>query len=252
MFEGIETGYEDKFDFPARDALPQRSYLLASLPRSGSTFFSHLLWRSGCLGAPLEYLNFEPAGPYGGASDSVGDQIELWRKALNRRTSPNGVFGLKAFPLQLEAVQRQNPRLMAEAMRLLVGQGAASKVIELRRRDRTAHAISYARALLSGIWRKEQEEAGRTEPEYSEAALEHAHRLLEQQDAAWRAMYRDIGIVPLIVWYEDALADPAHCLARVAEHLGVSIDPGAEVTVPIVERQSQAGAQAWAEAHSKV
>ena len=57
----MDTGYEAKFDFPARDRAPERSYLLATVPRSGSTYLSHVLWRTGCLGAPLEYLNFEPA-----------------------------------------------------------------------------------------------------------------------------------------------------------------------------------------------
>lgn len=47
MLEGIETGYEEKFDFPYRSQPPERTYILASVPRSGSTYVSHLLWRTG-------------------------------------------------------------------------------------------------------------------------------------------------------------------------------------------------------------
>src|SRR5690606_10222138 len=113
----VESGYETKFDFPPREAGPERPYLLATVPRSGSTFLSHVLWRTGCLGAPLEYLNFDPAGPYGHASMSPLEQERLWHSALRHRTSPNGVFGLKGFPTQFEALASGSPVLLAGVMR---------------------------------------------------------------------------------------------------------------------------------------
>ena len=246
----MDTGYERKFDFPSRESVPDRPYLLASVPRSGSTYLSHLLWATGCLGAPLEYLNFEPAGPYGFASESPAAQTDLWHSALQRRTSPNGVFGVKAFPLQMEGVHAVNPQLVANVMRTLFPRGGQARVIQLRRRDRTAHAISYARALLSGIWRTEQESDDRFEPEYSSEAVSRAARLVAQQEDAWQAMYQDLRIDPLEVWYEDVLADPEGTIGTVASYLGVEIDPTAAVVVPVIERQSQKGARAWAERHA--
>lgn len=251
MQDNVVTGYEEGFDFPRRTSRPERTWLLASTPRSGSTFFSHLLWTAGCLGAPLEYLNFEPAGPYGFASASPQQQREVWRSVLTRRTAPNGVFGVKAFPIQLEALHQQNQALVAEVMRLLFPSRAHARVVELKRRDRTAHAISYARALLSGVWRKEQETEGREEPEYSSKAMAHAERLITQQEGAWKTMYRDLGIEPLVVWYEDVLADQESAVARVARYLGVTLDPAAKVAIPAIERQSQAGAQTWVARHAK-
>jgi LPS sulfotransferase NodH len=246
---GKVTGYEARFDFPPREAPPDRVYLLASVPRSGSTYVSHLLWATGCLGAPLEYLNFEPSGPYGHASESPAAQDELWRAALHGRTSPNGVFGLKAFPLQLEGVHQANPQLVANVMRTLFPRGRPARVVELRRRDRTAHAISYARALLSGIWRKEQEPDDRPEPAYSPEAMARAGQMIEQQEGSWQAMYRDLRVAPLVIWYEDVLEDPAGAVQQVAGHLEVTLDPAAALAVPAIERQSQAGARAWAQRH---
>jgi LPS sulfotransferase NodH len=251
MDAGIVTGYEARFDFPHRDAAPELPYLLASVPRSGSTYVSHLLWRTGCLGAPLEYLNFEPLGPYGKAHGEPMLQSAIWREALYRRTSPNGVFGLKAFPLQLESLRHENPQLVAEVMRLMLAGGRGSKVIQLKRRDRDTHAISYARAMLSGVWRKEQETGGRNQPEYSGQAVENALRLIEDQESAWEAMYRDLGLMPLVLWFEDVLEDPQAAASLVADYLGAAIDPAAMVEVPKIERQSQKGAKAWVEARAK-
>lgn len=250
MLLGVETGYEAEFDFPPYPGPPRRLYLLASVPRSGSTFVSHLFWQTGCLGAPLEYCNFEPAGPYGHASRSAAEQRRLWEAALARRTSPNGVFGLKGFAGQFESLHHGNPALLTEVMRTLFPSRGRGRVVLLHRRDRTAHAISYARAILSGIWRAEQEAEGRVEPEYSRVAVERAGKLIESQEAAWRAMLADLGIAPLELWYEDVLADAAAAVDAVADYLGVDIDPSAAVKAPPIKRQSQQGARDWAKRHA--
>jgi LPS sulfotransferase NodH len=249
MLLGVETGYEAEFDFPPHPAPPRTPYLLASVPRSGSTFVSHLFWQTGCLGAPLEYCNFEPSGPYGHASRSTVEQQQLWHAALERRTSPNGVFGLKGFPVQFEALHETNPALLAEVMRTIIPSPGRGRVIVLHRRDRTAHAISYARAILSGIWRAEQERGGRAEPEYSRVAVERAGKMIESQEGAWKAMLADLQIAPLELWYEEVLASPAATLDAVAGYLGAEIEPAAAVRVPPIERQSQQGAREWSRRH---
>ena len=249
MLPDVETGYEARFDFAPFRGAPRRPYLLASVPRSGSTYVSHLLWQTGCLGAPLEYCNFEPTGPYGHAADSPAEQRRLWQTVLTRRTSPNGVFGLKGFPGQFEQLRGANPALLGEVMRAVLPSRQAARVILLRRRDRTAQAISYARATLSGIWRAEQERGGRVEPDYSRIAVERAGKMFEVQEQAWAAMFAELAITPLELWYEEVLADPTAALDSAADYLGVELDPAAAVKVPPIERQSQQGARDWAQHH---
>jgi LPS sulfotransferase NodH len=245
--QGIITGYEAAFDFPEFLGLPPTRYLLASVPRAGSTWLSHRLWASGCLGAPLEYCNFEAGGPGGGAAGDPLAQTAIWRRSLARRTSPNGVYGLKVFPPMLHQLQLDNPRLLNEVMQIMAGPVAPRKVVRLRRRDGNAHAISYARASLSGVWRQEQERlAGSAEPDFSAIAVERCHRAIAHQEAAWDAMCADLRIAALELWFEDALADPAKAITAVCEYLEVSLDPAAAITVPEIRQQSREGAQEWA------
>jgi len=245
MLTGIDTGYEGKFDFPPRPGRPAIAWMLATVPRTGSTWLSHLLWRTGCLGAPLEYLNFEPTGPYGFANGSPDLQRQLWRSVLSRRTSPNGVFGIKCFPAQLEALVETNPSLLAEVMAMLLPRDGPRRVVHLARRDRVAHAASYARATLSGIWRREQEERAAAAPDYSREAIAAAERRLAVQEEAWEQMFADLDIAPLRLVYEDALAAPEETVARLAAYLGVTLDPAAVCAVPAIEKQR--GGDEWAE-----
>ena len=244
MLEGIDTGYEGKFDFPPREGRPDLFYLLAAIPRSGSTYLSHLLWATGCLGAPLEYLNFDPAGPYSFASRSPALQRDLWRSVLRRRTSPNGVFGLKAFPIQLEALNQGNPGLVSDVLGMLLSGGRSPKVVYLNRRDRVAHTVSYARAAVSGVWRKEQEGPA-PRVDYSEAALRRAESLIDGQTSAWEAMFQDLGVQPLRLWHEDVIADPDRAAAQTADYLGVRLSASAIVQVPPILKQDESDAKRW-------
>ena len=243
MLVDLDTGYEGKFDFPRRAAEPDLVYMLASIPRTGSTFLSHVLWRTGCLGAPLEYLNFEPTGPYYFASHSAEAQARLWRSVGHRRTSPNGVFGFKCFPVQLQALGRDNPALLG-ALR-------PSRIVYLTRRDRIAHIVSLARASVSGVWRKEQEKDGPPPPAYSHEAMEAAERGIAVQEAGWERIFAERGIDPLRLAYEDVIARPDEAARQVADHLGVALVAGAEVAVPGVEKQSGVGSEDWAGRYEK-
>lgn len=251
MLEGIETGYEEKFDFPYRDAAPERIYILASVPRTGSTYLGHLLWRSGCLGAPLEYFNFLPTGHYSIAAGAPQKQIEIWRSVLHHRTSPNGVFGVKCFPGMVDDLARGNPALFQEVTALLLTANPDPRVVQLRRRDRIAHAISFARAKHSGIWRAEQEEKGQpaTVP-YSQQAVDEALQALNREEAAWDSLYANSGVTPLVLWYEDVVDQPERTIQSVAEYLEVMLDPSAAVAVPDIRRQSRTDAERWAERHA--
>ena len=248
MLDLVDTGYEGKFDFPLTGGAPSCTYMLATVPRTGSSYLSHVLWQTGCLGAPLEYLNFDKDGPYFFAHGSPPNQAGLWQSVLRRRTSPNGVFGFKCFPMQLQELHEENPELLAAVLGAVM---PGRHIVYLERRDRVAHAVSYARATLSGVWRKEQEQGEGPRVEYSEAALATAEQWIDLQAGAWEQMFGDLAVEPLRIWYEDVVADPAGAAARIADYLGVTIDPAAAVNIPPVLKQSESDARAWTERYAQ-
>jgi LPS sulfotransferase NodH len=103
---------------------------------------------------------------------------------------------------------------------------------------------------LSGVWRKEQESEGVPAPDYSQEALESAGRGIAFQEEVWARMFNDLRIDPLELWHEDVLADPAAAAQRVADYVGVPIDPAAAVDVPPIVKQSEGDAAEWIERYS--
>lgn len=241
---GVETAYEGKYDFPIRVDGPRLTYMIATVPRSGSTYLSHLLWQTGSLGAPLEYLNYEEGGPYFFARHSPVQQRSLWRSVLRRRTSPNGVFGFKCFPAQLQDLKESNPELLVSVFSATLSNLDGRRVIWLGRRDTIAHSVSYARATISGVWRKEQADQEPT-LEYSEIAVERAQRMLASQMEAWESMFRDMRIEPLRLWHEDVVASPDTTALEVARYLNVDLQPEASVDVPSIQRQADTDSAEW-------
>lgn len=88
--------YSEAYDLLARKDRPKTRYMVASIPRSGSTYFCLQMWRQGVFGAPMEYINFPRLRRLIDRLGS-GDVVRHWRRVQRVRTTPNGVFGYKSF-----------------------------------------------------------------------------------------------------------------------------------------------------------
>jgi LPS sulfotransferase NodH len=124
-------------------------------------------------------------------------------------------------------------------------------IVYLRRRDLLAQTVSYARATMTGIWRKEQEDPDPASLDYSQEQLEAAERgILFQQDV-WERMFNDLRIDPLALWHEDVLADPAGAALQVADSVGASLDPAATVQIPEISKQAPGDARTWIDRYAR-
>lgn len=228
--------YERPFDFP--DPVPpvRLDYMVASIPRSGSTYFASALWRRGSLGAPMEYLNLHinrarVTERYG------GDLAAYWRDIRSRRTSPNGVFGWKMFMGTYRQLSEEHPELLEQL--------APSRVIYFDREDRHAHAVSYWRAMLTQAWFKEAPE--RVDPDYDFDGIRRAHEFANDQRKAWNQVFTLTGTDPLRITYEELLADPDTTFVRIKRHLDVGDEVHEIDTIPLPILQRDEHSIAWAD-----
>lgn len=238
------------WDQPAPSG-PPRVYLVASLPRTGSTLLCNALWDTGRAGAPKEYLNpmqrrdwarrrgglrWELVrGPLLGAlgrwpwsDEALGAYLEQ----LLRLRSGGGCFGLKLHAHHHAALGARAP------VRALL---AGAAVVRVSRQDRLAQAVSWARAQQTGRWAHWQRGWG--PPVYRRAAVDAALARIAAGEAHWD--HALAGQRTLHLYYEELAADLQGALARVFQHLGLE---GAPPPVrPSLERQADATSLRWAE-----
>jgi LPS sulfotransferase NodH len=241
---------------------PTTSYLVCATQRSGSTLLCESLKSTGVAGRPEEFFEArvrtgrprtaagyfrEPGAPdigdilgdpekLGPAPDySVLDGIDDYADHLARSfelgTTPNGVFGAKLMWGHLEDFQAFAAGLPAfsglSLDELIPAVFPKPRHIWVTRRDKVRQAVSLWRAIQTEAWRGDAAEAEH-EPAYHEAALEHLVKMLADHDTHWESFFRRNGIEPLVITYEDDLADagPERAVRRVLRHLDLSVPPG--------------------------
>jgi trehalose 2-sulfotransferase len=120
-----------------------RGYAICTSGRSGSNLLCQYLSSTGVLGNPLEYFNGSSRRLLGYPEypDDPSRQID-W--ILTEGATPNGIYGLKVFPAQVEQIEKS-----VRWTELLPG----LRFVLLNRRDILGQALSAVRALQTEQWR---------------------------------------------------------------------------------------------------
>ena len=234
----IRSMTDARLDFTHGTAMRQ-SYIVASSPRSGSTYFCRLLGQSGLLGTPSEVLN--PGFDLKGFKNcfKASSPADYIAELIARRTAKSGVFGLKAHFENFEGFLKEYPALLDVL--------SPMTYIYINRGDRVAQAVSMARALQTNQWSSQGQEGKKPELRYNRELIANAMKEVELQDAGWLNWFKAKNITPFRLTYEDLLADPAGTVQKVVEHLGVQNAERDEVKVPPVEKQGDDTNQEWIE-----
>lgn len=243
-----------EFDCPVERG-PSQRYVVASVPRSGSTLLCRLLWDIGCVGAPKEYLNpmqlrdwecrmgsplsqrfhSQVKGQWVGALVGRGWSAARIRQHLQRvsaRRTSGGWFGLKLH--RHHFLRFCGP---ADAGGLL-GQPVW---IRIQRRDRLGQAISWARALQTDRWASWQTEV--RAPRYQRALVASRLAAIADAEAGWDDYLR--GRRCLSLAYEDLVTDPENTLRSVLRYLEVPDADDRSVPRPESQRQADGVNDEW-------
>lgn len=250
-------------------------YLVCATPRSGSTLLCELLSATGVAGRPQEYFenlyatnqprqareyfegvsdpdvvgHLRPTDP--GTPESAEAFEERLRSALRDGATPNGVWSSKmmwGYLLDFLRRLRERPDTAglrpADALdRLLPG----LRYVHVRRRDKLAQAISLWTAVQTLSWRDDGDNSGGAhEPVYSYAGIDHLREQLVGQDEAWTRWFATAGIEPIVIAYEDVVADQRGVVLDLLRTLQIDTF-GVDVPEPKMRRQSGGRSAEWAE-----
>jgi LPS sulfotransferase NodH len=222
-----------EFDEPGE---PRVSYLICSMPRSGSNLLCDLLSETGIAGAPTEL--FHP--------DMMRRLQRRWgthtieeyvAQLLARKTGPNGVFGAKAHWGQYQPYfGDMDPRQLFPDLRFVF----------MHRRDHLRQAVSWVRSLQTLHWES-------TQPKQDRSAVfdpEHITRKLgriAREEEFWRDFFDRLGCEAHDVVYEDLTSSKHDTLHSLLEFVGASPPADFELPVPVLERQADALSEEWVE-----
>jgi LPS sulfotransferase NodH len=220
---------------------PHVSYIVCSLPRSGSSLLCDVLASTELAGAPTEYFDRNQMEAF--AQEWQVSGLDDYLTALRaKKTSPNGVLGLKAHFHQLRDVL-EGRNLDAEFPGL--------RLVYVRRRDHVRQAISWARAIQTGQWASDHAAAA-TKPRFDATEIGRLIDQVESEELLWEQLFERRGEEPLRFEYEDFAADPGPAVRSVLELVGV--DPGAEYQppAPTISRQADVLSEDWVRRYRQI
>jgi LPS sulfotransferase NodH len=225
---------DDTFDFKETAPL-RKSFIIASLPRSGSQLLASELWKTGLLGAPCEYLfpayDMRPMMNRLKAT-SPADYIA---KLLACRTSRNGVFGMNVHIQHFNGFLRGYPDLPDVL--------APLTFIYTTRRNKIAQAVSMAKAYQTSAWTSQMK--SNPSVKYDRKLIETCLQDLDQQEQGWEQWFASNNVTPFRVVYEDLAADRPGTVRSILELLGVQDDEPEAIELPPVEKQSDSTNKEW-------
>ena len=215
MFGAFST----EMDLPKTEV--KFTYLILSQPRTGSTMITSALLSSGLAGVPVEYFHTDYL-KHLSQPLSLNAVQKYYQEVVSRRTSRNGVFGMKLHHIQFQHLFMDEDTVTPSGVKFLK---SFDKIIVTSRRDKVAQAISNLIALRTDQWNSEKEEhAGKQNYEFSKhdtPQLLNFIRGAVEGESFWNAVCSQLNLTPLRVIYEELSQSPQFELSKILGHLGL-------------------------------
>ena len=213
---------------------PHVSYIVCSMPRSGSSLLCDVLAGTELAGAPTEYFDRNQMEAF--QREWGAPTVEDYLSALvSKKTSLNGVFGVKAHFHQLRD---------ALGDRGLDDLFPDLHLIYIARRDHVRQAVSWARAIQTGQWASDHP-VREGEPRFDPALLRDLLGRIEREERDWQRFFESRGAEPLRIDYEELTGAVNQTVLRVLAFVGVPVPDGFEPPRPTIERQADALSEEW-------
>lgn len=186
-----------------------RRYAVVCLPRSGSTYFCHLLQGVGTVARPTEHLR-----PHivflAGHRRETGFDIVRWMSLVMHDNAEDGLFGTKVIADFAAALW---PHLDESQCRALERDWSDAGLVHLERQDKVGQAVSQFIADETRVWhvRNPGDEDAYTERKrsvvYDGERIKAAYERFQDDEARLRSYVKSRSGPILHVTYEDLVAD---------------------------------------------
>ena len=233
-------------DFPHGTPVRQR-YTILSAPRSGSTLLGECLRQLGSAGDPLEYLSpsFLDAFRASAPERQEASWTDVLRYMETRRTSRNGVFGIK---LHFHQFNRTfGPAIDTDGADWLSRQGL---LIRLYRKDRLSQAVSRMKAEATDQWHSTDR---RLHPFAFQGSAAEFLTLVSnlhwvaRAELLWVQFCRKHSLRTIDLAYEELRDNLRPTIGRLLAQLGVPNTSSQLSTVPLQQLADEQSAQIRAE-----
>lgn len=217
--QATTRAFDPALDFPR--ATVRFRYLIMSQHRTGSSLICSALKNSGVAGIPLEYFHADHLGRL--TQPLTADIVAgYYRDVQERRTSPNGVFGMKIHFDQFRRLFVSGNSVTQSGIRFLT---SFDRTLLVSRNDKIAQAISHMLAERTAVWNSgRRRDEGSQSLKLEKTDLPVVLRYLSAAVAdhlAWERIVAALSLKPMIVTYEELVRSPDSELRRIMEHLGL-------------------------------
>lgn len=161
------------------------------------------------------------------ADDGSFDYRAFTAGALRAGTTANGVFAARVMWGTinllidgLDPARRRRPDLD-----VIAGAFGSLQLVHLRRDDVVGQAVSWARAEQTGYWHH-GDPTGSAEPRFDLHQINALVNTIDDHNAAWNSWFTAQDAHPLVVTYEDLVADPGHAVHRILRSVGETLPAG--------------------------
>ena len=231
--------YKEQFleehDYP-RVSKPTKVLIIASTERCGSHMLGHALHNTHAFGFPLEYAN--PANLKKWKEKfKTDDFYEVLDEIQKRRTSPNGVFGIKLHYQHIEEFG---------GFEQLVNYFPDAYYVLLSRENVLNQAVSLSIASQTGVWIAGQEPVNEN-PEYDYSSIDKSLKSIIKNNSSWRYSLAASDCNYIEMNFDNVKNNLDKTISDIAKFMGVSVNVEDIPTEQVTSKQSNKLNKEWEE-----
>lgn len=201
---------------------------------------------------PLDRLRLVTQPPAEAAYDAEADAAHI-RKFIASGTGENGVFGVVIHKVVLQDAVRRLQAFAGTAdsapHRVLASAFPGLSYVWVRRRDRVAQAVSWYKAVQTGVFVGRHGKGGAGEEEhlrFDYGKIRHLLSAVTSSENGWASFFASTGIEPLVLYYEDLSAQYVSTVRSVLDFLQLDSE-GVEIAAPRREKYADTLSRQWIE-----